>query len=826
MDLSVTPGLTGSTTAVSSPPAGISLILPAYNEEQVIRRAIREAVSALARLGRPYEVIVVNDGSTDATDLAAWDESLRHSNVRVVSLPENVGYAGALQQGFKAARCELVVFTDADCQFDLNDLEKLLTLSRTADVVCGYRADRHDSWMRKLYSGGFNLLVRGLLGIGVRDCDCALKIFRRDWINSIELVEQGFFFNAEVLTRARQNGLQIAEAPVAHRARQAGTSKVSIVHIAPILATLLRFWWSQVAFPAGRRVVRSQGGVGWRTSVCAVGLALLSGLMLLPRLSHPLLDPDEGRYAQIALEMLDSGDLVVPTRLGKPYLDKPPLLYWLTALSYWTSGVNEQSARQVMALTACATVLCTFCLGTVLVGRRAAAIGAVLLLTSVGFLISGRFLSMDMLLTCFTTVALLAGYGACRGESRRPVLWLVSAIACGCGILTKGPIVPLLCVPPLAVSCWLTRCPMRPRMRDWLLYGLTTVAVAGPWFMAIDGRQNGFLYDFIWTHHVQRFAGHLTHENPWWYYIPIVLIGALPCSILFPATGVFLATRDARARSSRTWELGFLLLAAGWIFGLFSLSQCKLPAYVLPLLPLVCLVVGVALNSIVADSNAHGFLAYVRDYSPRDLTLILVLGAVAAAILDLRWLDGFSSGRLELWAVVIMVGATLGGALSGRFQTTSPVKWGLVGVYTLLCMSYGLGAVYTDVARLRSTIAPIDAFCRTLEQPPLRVVGYSLGQAEDSLTFHFRGRLMQNFDQHETRGVMTALRCEPPTLLLANTAHLAQLLKNTPPQIEIVELGRYLNVVAAVPRKKPADAAAARQESVATASRVPTTVTP
>src|SRR5438270_14040757 len=112
------------------------------------------------------------------------------------------------------------------------------------DLVCGFRIDRQDQWTRKLYSRGYNLLVRTLHGTRVRDCDCALKILHRDQMQGLGLESNDFFINAELLTKARLAGLSVAEVGVNHLPRLRGESKVSIGHIIPVFATLIRFWWT------------------------------------------------------------------------------------------------------------------------------------------------------------------------------------------------------------------------------------------------------------------------------------------------------------------------------------------------------------------------------------------------------------------------------------------------------------------------------------------------------------------------------------------------------------------------------------------------------
>lgn len=223
--------------------AELSLVLPAYNEEAGIRQAVEEAAVVLPQLVARHEILVVDDGSRDAT--AAVVEALlpRYRCLRLLRHATNRGYGAALRTGFQAAQLERVGFTDADCQFHLEDLAALLRLTSVYPLAIGYRLRRQDPWLRRLYSLGFNRLIRVLLKTNVRDCDCALKVFRRDCLADLLPESEGFFVNTEMLTRARRRGYAIAEVGVRHRRRLRGQSTVSLGQIPRMLRVLLPFWW-------------------------------------------------------------------------------------------------------------------------------------------------------------------------------------------------------------------------------------------------------------------------------------------------------------------------------------------------------------------------------------------------------------------------------------------------------------------------------------------------------------------------------------------------------------------------------------------------------
>lgn len=771
----------------------LSLVLPAHNEAPVIGQAVSEASAALATLGITWELLIVDDGSTDETARLAREAAEGRDEIRVISLGRNEGYAGAIRRGFQEARYELVAFTDADCQFELRDLGSLLELARDHDLACGYRADRQDPWLRKVYSAGFNVLARSLLGTRVRDCDCALKIFRRDWINSVDLQCRGFFFNAEVLSEASRAGLTVGEAPVTHRPRAAGESKVSIGLIPPVFATLVRFWWSRVLFtrPAA---ASDPAGISRFDVISATLLALVGALMLLTRLSYPLMDPDESRYAQIAHEMVTSGDWLVPRRNGRPYLDKPPLLYWITAASYQIFGVNEAAVHLVPAAAALLTVVATFLLGRLLVGSRAALWGGILQLSSVGFLLSGRFLFMDTLLSLFVTVSVLAGYAACSSGRLRPGYWLLAAVACGLGFMTKGPIALALFLPPLLGARFLTGVGSVLRIRHWAAFAGTVAAIGLPWFCALSIATPGALYEFVWKHHVERFVSGLEHAEPWWFYVPVLIVCMLPCSILFPAAIAYFRSSEPAVRQRRSWEIGYLLLSAIWTIGLFSLARCKLPPYILPMFPMLCLVVGSAILGVVSGESAHPFVEYVRRRSPRDLAVILCLALVVTATVDLFLPGGTWLRKGMVWGGLLAVGLTV---VLPRVAGTMTVQagWQLAAAFCLMCLSAVTVDFYPRISAMRSFVEPVRSICEVEGTNVLPVMLYDLEQESDSIAFYFDSHSVYAFEGTRLAELTATVSSEEEALILIQDYRLSAVRESLPTTIEVSELGRCQHIV-------------------------------
>ena len=192
----------------------LSLVFPVFDEERNVGRVIEHALASGTRLGRSFEVVVVDDGSRDGSASVIDDWMQRDPRVRVVRHPDNAGYGAALRSGLREARGELVFFSDADLQFDLSELDSLIAHAERFDIVAGYRSPRRDPWLRRAIAGTWGGLVRLLFGLRVRDIDCAFKVFRRRVLDAIPIHSIGAFVNTEILVRASAAGATIHQVPV------------------------------------------------------------------------------------------------------------------------------------------------------------------------------------------------------------------------------------------------------------------------------------------------------------------------------------------------------------------------------------------------------------------------------------------------------------------------------------------------------------------------------------------------------------------------------------------------------------------------------------
>jgi glycosyltransferase involved in cell wall biosynthesis len=200
----------------------LSIILPAHNEEVAIGETIRSVCDAVSAWTQDFEIVVVNDGSTDRTRAIVESFVSDDARIRLINHAHNQGYGVALVSGFAAITKELAFFMDSDGQFDIHDLERFFPLIDTYDAVLGYRMQRQDAWMRKLNAWGWKMLVRLVFGLRVRDIDCAFKLYRSAFFRSYQLETRGAMINTEILYKFTQAGYTYTEVGVHHLPRRGG----------------------------------------------------------------------------------------------------------------------------------------------------------------------------------------------------------------------------------------------------------------------------------------------------------------------------------------------------------------------------------------------------------------------------------------------------------------------------------------------------------------------------------------------------------------------------------------------------------------------------
>ncbi len=215
------PALRSSKTAAPA----LSAVVPFFNEEENLEPLVAELVDALEALEAPYEILLVDDGSSDGGLAVARAIAGHERSVRVVRHPVRLGQSAALASGFARARAPVVVTLDADLQNDPADLGRLLEALDRGDVVSGIRVERQDSWLRRVSSRVANRVRRALLDDGITDVGCSLKAYRAEYLRGVALFDGMHRFLPALL---KVKGARIVEVPVNHRPRRRGRSKYGI----------------------------------------------------------------------------------------------------------------------------------------------------------------------------------------------------------------------------------------------------------------------------------------------------------------------------------------------------------------------------------------------------------------------------------------------------------------------------------------------------------------------------------------------------------------------------------------------------------------------
>jgi 4-amino-4-deoxy-L-arabinose transferase-like glycosyltransferase len=612
----------------------LSVVVPARDEAPNLARVADEVAAALDPLGIAWELIIVDDGSVDDTPARLAELAARDARVRSLRLDPGGGQTAALVAGFRAARGELLATLDADLQCPPTDLPALLAALGDADLACGIRSSRHDPPSRRIASALSNVARRLVLAPEVRDLACPLRVFRARALADVERVTP-LFDGAHRWLPALfvLAGLRVVQRPVAHRPRVAGVSKYTTRgRVLPVLRDLCR-----VLALAARR--------SRRTRVLAV-LAVL-GIVSLPLLyrlgAWPLIEPDEGRNAEIAREMLAGGRWSVPHFNGLPYLDKPVLLFWMIAGAFRLLGVDEAAARLPSALAGIATIALTFDLGRMLLGWRRGLLAAVVVATSPIVLAYGRLVIFDLPLTALATAALCClAHARLAGNARR---WVpLAGLAMGLAVLTKGPVgiaVPLL--------VWLAGAGALPGRRATAGPRLAAVAVVAlvvvPWIALVAAQEPRFLhYALVDETFLRLTSAERFHRSaPVWFY-PETLAWALGIWGLVLAALAPTLVRRWRAGGRDGAVVAFAVRAVAALLVFFTLSASKRPHYILPAIVPLALLVAVGVDADLSRT------AVVLRASARWLALAGI-GALAAALAGYH-----AQGDFDVFSRQLLVG--------------------------------------------------------------------------------------------------------------------------------------------------------------------------
>jgi 4-amino-4-deoxy-L-arabinose transferase len=392
-------------------------------------------------------------------------------------------------------------------------------------------------------------------------------------------------------------------------------------------------------------------------------IVVFLALYITPLGVRPLIIPDETRYAEIPREMLASGDWIVPRLNGVRYFEKPVLGYWLTAGAIRLFGQNAFAVRLPFAVAAGLTALLLWAWARRFPGsaRGVAGDNAVPGLAVAVFLLSfevfaiGTFCVLDSLLSFFVTAAIVTLYFAYREESfvARMLLLVLAGLACGLAFLTKGFLalaVPVIVIIPFVIWQGLLRTCLRTA---WVPL-VVAVLVVLPWGLLIHRREPDFWHYFFWVEHIQRFTspGQAQHPQPFWFYVPILLAGAMPWTVLLGP--IIQGLRHVGLKNPMV-RLAICWLVMPFVF--FSASSGKLGTYILPCFPPLAFLVAVGSIECLRRDDLKGFAigAWVASVGATIAFIVLIAGllvmpAVSASAAWWKWM--IIAAGLLLWSLL------------------------------------------------------------------------------------------------------------------------------------------------------------------------------
>jgi len=442
--------------------------------------------------------------------------------------------------------------------------------------------------------------------------------------------------------------------------------------------------------------------------------------------SSPLINPDEGRYAEVPREMVASGDWVTPRLNGVPYFEKPPLMYWAVAACEKYLGPSEWSARLAPALLAIGGILLAYAAARKIYGRNAGFWTAIALGTSLLYIAFVHLLGLDLAVSVLMSAALfcfILGVRERPGRGRRLLFWGLYAAA-ALTTLTKGLIGFL--IPGAVMFLWLLLLGQWRRLRPFYLpSGLVIfMAIAAPWHVVMAQRNPGWAHFYFIYEQFQRFSDKTGHGRyyPAWFFVPILVLG------LFPWTGfAWSAFRDAlsggwrrRAENADAW---FFAIWAGFIFVFFSGSQSKLIPYILPVFPPIAVILGRWLAATLPLPDAFERMKPgLRTFG--FICGLLAAGACVAVLRPGLIRDTASAVALRPYALIIAAVLCVGGirALIPRGGPGS-ARGALIAMSATLVFLLGVLLLAMPIIDTRST-KDVALAARALVKPGDRVYHY------------------------------------------------------------------------------------------------------
>jgi 4-amino-4-deoxy-L-arabinose transferase-like glycosyltransferase len=525
-------------------------------------------------------------------------------------------------------------------------------------------------------------------------------------------------------------------------------------------------------------------------------LLLAASLLLFGRMGSPLLEPEDAHFAEISREMLATGDWIVPMHHGQPDYQKPPLLYWLIMVSYASFGIHEWSARLIPCASAFVTIVVVFWWGNRTFGFRTGLAGAFVLCLSPRFLYQARMITTDGLLCLWVVTAWAVGARAVRMPRPNLSCCFLSASACALGILTKGPVALALVAVPLFVCHLFRRGSAGSMVCFWVAYIGMALGLAVPWFAIMAWREPSFLGEFLWTHHmVMRFLRPL-HQEPLWFYLPVLLVGMLPWTLLLPDLIRLLVRRSDSVEGERKAALGFPALCSLWCLVLFSAASCKRVGYILPVMPPAALALGYALDrQFAAGPLTARFFRGVRAASWPNWAAQAILAVGMAAALAAIFV-----GLAKPASCIAMVtfAATGIGCLAYRSRWQSlQSSWLACALSTFAMLLMALHVLLPGYYRKFSLRDELRSPAVSSQRSHNTVICYP--HLWDSVAFYLDRDDVRAYGTTNRNLLIADLCSRPESVLMVKSGHLLNdLLGALPESLEFIPMGRSGLITAGV----------------------------
>jgi 4-amino-4-deoxy-L-arabinose transferase len=484
-------------------------------------------------------------------------------------------------------------------------------------------------------------------------------------------------------------------------------------------------------------------------------LVFFALIYLVPLDLRSLWQPDETRYAEISREMLQRGDWIVPQFLGLRYFEKPDAGYWINNIGQIIFGHSNFAVRFGSVFSTAMSALLVFWLANVIWRNRQKAYVATLIYLSSALVFGiGTYAVLDPMITLWMTAAMVSSYFCLRasGTRQKAISWIALGLACGMGFMTKGFLA--LAVPVIAVLPIVWREKRFKTLLGWGPLAIVSAFVLSlPWVIAIGEREPDFWRYFFWVEHIQRFAEkNAQHSAPFWYYLPVLILGTLPWMALLPGSLI-----SGWKKKALRPELFFLLSWAIMPLIFFSIAKGKLPTYILPCFAPLALLMADHFEQ-VRQSVTSRVLKVNGIINVLFGSLAVIALLVTSGLLPLHIKPVY--GHDELYKLLIAILCFAAWALAGALSLTLPRRWYWSAACPLVLSLLVGQAIPNHVIESKQPQAFIQQNMQVLQQSRYVLcddVGFAAGLAwelkrSDILMFDEKGELQYGLNYPDAQG--------------------------------------------------------------------------